>query len=62
MNAHDIIVIGASVGGRSALHRLPASFLEDSKAAVFITIHLFVGSMLLIRGPKENMQRLCIIA
>ena len=41
MAARDIIVIGASAGGISALQELLATLPADLPAAVFITMHLF---------------------
>ena len=40
MQGHDIIVIGASVGGVEALSNLVAQFPEDLEAAIFIVQHV----------------------
>ena len=37
---HDIIVIGASVGGVEALLNLVAQFPEDLSATIFIVLHV----------------------
>jgi two-component system chemotaxis response regulator CheB len=41
MPGHDIIVIGASVGGVEALSNLVAQFPEDLAATIFIVQHVF---------------------
>ena len=40
MQGHDIIVIGASVGGVEALSNLVAQFPEDLPATVFVVQHI----------------------
>src|SRR5215813_13663658 len=40
MQGHDIIVIGASVGGVEALSNLVAQFPEDLPATIFVTQHV----------------------
>jgi two-component system chemotaxis response regulator CheB len=41
--AHDIIVIGASVGGVQALSYLVRNLPKDLQAAVFVTVHVWQG-------------------
>src|SRR5919198_1174187 len=45
MPGHDIIVIGASVGGVEALSHLVAQFPEDLPAAVFVVQHIMPTSI-----------------
>ncbi len=40
MPGHDIIVIGASVGGVEALSRLAVQFPEDLPATAFVVQHM----------------------
>jgi two-component system, chemotaxis family, protein-glutamate methylesterase/glutaminase len=40
MQGHDIIVIGASVGGVEALSNLVAQFPEDLPATIFVVQHV----------------------
>src|SRR5215831_1797888 len=44
MQGHDIIVIGASVGGVEALSNLVAQFPEDLPATIFVTQHVIPTS------------------
>lgn len=55
---HDIIVIGASLGGVEALGRLVAQLPEDLPAAVFVVIHTAANSRNLLPQILANRGRL----
>jgi two-component system chemotaxis response regulator CheB len=44
MNGHDVVVIGASSGGVSALEIRMAGLPSDLQAAVFIVVHIGQGA------------------
>ena len=50
MPKHDIIVIGASVGGLEALKMLVSSLPPDLPAALLIVWHMSSESLGLLRG------------
>src|SRR5687768_2106447 len=59
MANHDIIVVGASAGGVSALTKLVESFPENLNASVFIVLHTspdspgLLPNILSRKGPLE---------
>ncbi|RAJ22200.1 two-component system chemotaxis response regulator CheB [Pedobacter cryoconitis] len=60
----NIITIGTSAGGFSAIAKLVASFKQDLDAAVFIVIHLSgnSNSEIVLKGIQKHTQLKCRVA
>lgn len=61
MKKRDIIVIGASAGGVTALKEIVASFPENFKASVFIVQHVSADSLSLLPKILENKCKLKVL-
>lgn len=62
MTPREIIVMGASAGGVSALKRLVAALPSDLPAAVFITLHLFERSETVLPEILSNLSALPVVS
>ena len=61
MEKRDIIVIGSSAGGVTALKTIVASFPENFKASVFIVQHVSADSLSLLPKILENKSKLKVV-
>lgn len=64
MEVENIIVIGASAGGITAVSQLVASFPKDFNAAIFVTLHLSKESRpdFIVNRLKRDTTLNCVVA